>query len=542
MAVRALWPLLVLLVVVACGPAKHLRARGLAPAPTTAQALDAALEPARVAIVIGVDHYEDPAFPDLVHARHDADAVAERLVAAGFDPVIRVDGERTTRDQLLAALRQTTAVLRAEDTLVLYHSGHGSRVPDGERWRRFLLTTDSRAGHLEATAIDLEALEDWFGDRAPVRKALILDACFSGDGKSVVRPGAPSESAENVIGRTTPADLDAGEIHLHATSPGRPALEDDRLGHGVYTHHLLEALGWEAKEADLDQDGVVTAWEAHLHARERTRTWTRGAQVPEVFLRAVGEADVVLSGDPDRRRTDRSLIYLLGEDGADRGGTRLLVDGRAKGGLPGTLPVAAGTHRLTLVDAATDEVILDGRTRLRPGRAYTTDDLTHRIVGPGHELAVGLGVGSHPLYDALDGRVATTLSLSGSTVRRTGTARGLGAFVLTEAGRLADKQGGRWVLGAGAGGLVQARHRRWVGWFGAGAIVDVAPAEDDRYAPDGWYLISLLGDVGTGVRATDVLTVFVAVRPRLGAFDEDGDGDSIVVGSVPVTVGVRLAR
>ena len=32
---------------------------------------------------------------------------------------------------------------------------------------------------------DLEALEDWFGDRAPVRKALILDACFSGDGKSV---------------------------------------------------------------------------------------------------------------------------------------------------------------------------------------------------------------------------------------------------------------------------------------------------------------------------------------------------------------------
>ena len=38
-----------LLVVVACGPAKHLRARGLAPAPTTAQALDAARR------VIGVE-------------------------------------------------------------------------------------------------------------------------------------------------------------------------------------------------------------------------------------------------------------------------------------------------------------------------------------------------------------------------------------------------------------------------------------------------------------------------------------------------------
>ncbi|MBX2796849.1 MAG: caspase family protein [Myxococcales bacterium] len=406
------------------GPAH--RSRGLTPARSTSEALNAALQPRRVALLVGVDRYDDPAFPALRHAGHDADLLAGVFrdpATGGFDDVRLLTGA-PTRSDVLSTLRSLTQNLRREDVLVVYVSSHGTRVQDGSRMRRYLLQRDSRAADLETTAVELEALQSWFSSLAPARKALVVDACFNGDGKSVVRPSSRSEPVPETFGPSATA-MGAGEAHLFATSPGRPALEDDQLGHGVYSYFLIEALSWSFEQADRDRDGVVTAWEAHDHARGRTLERTSGAQVPEAAFRVVGTADLVLAGRPrDRKRRDRALVYLYPPPSHPLSGATLSVDGRPRGRLPGTVAVEPGRHHLSLVDAQ-GTLLAQGHLTLAQGRPYRAEDLTRLLRGP------SLGFGVRPVFatePAMRTAVGATTGLELHTYLRDDQAPGFGMF------------------------------------------------------------------------------------------------------------------
>ena len=212
-----------------CAARDATRSKGFADSLTTEQALGLALEPQRHAILIGVDHYEDAIFEDLHHAGADASAMAKVLrddKGGGFDSVQVLSGE-ATREEVFRALRSVRSELRREDALLVYFSGHGTRVPDGDTWRRFLLTTDSRARNLEETSLDLAQLQGFFSELPAARKVLIVDACFNGDGKSVVRPDVEPAS-ESVGALIDPHySLSPGEAHLFATSAGRPSRDSD---------------------------------------------------------------------------------------------------------------------------------------------------------------------------------------------------------------------------------------------------------------------------------------------------------------------------
>lgn len=386
-----------LAVVAAVAHAAPDRARGLTPARSTAEALTAALAPRRVALVVGVDAYDDPAFPWLQHAGHDADLFAGVLrdpKAGGFDQVVALAGS-PTRDQVLAGLREVTRDLRREDVLVVYFSGHGTRVLAGGD-HRYLLARDSRAASLDTSAIELEALQTWFNGLPVERKVLIVDACFDGNGKSVLRPTDRAQPLPLDPGTPSAAGLGAGEAYLFATSPGRPALEDDQLGHGLYSYFLIEALSWSFAEADRDGDGVVTAWEAHDHARTRVLAWSDGVQVPEASLRVVGTADLVLAGSPGARRVrDQALVYLYAPESDPLAGGTLTVDGRPRGVLPGTIPVAPGRHHFELAD--NDGVtVADGFLDVVAGRPYRADDLVRLLQGPAAAFGVRPVVSATP--------------------------------------------------------------------------------------------------------------------------------------------------
>ena len=350
----ALLPLIALLA--GCAHAQTLRPRGLVAAETTEDALEAALQPRRVALVIGIDRYDAPGFPRLHYAASDARMLAETLEAplgGGFERVLVLDTpESTTRTNILRAVKSLQADLLPNDLFVLYFSGHGTLVrTEGGEGRHFLLPSDAQPADLVASAIDLGTLQDFFGDFAAQRKALIVDACFHGEGKSVVDPDVAAEL--DALLPTVPTararGLDAGEALLFASSPGRPAFEDDTLGHGFYTHFLLQALTWARSDADRDEDTVVTAWEAHDYARSRVIQNTAAAQVPEATIRVVGQSDLVLAGSPTERASrDRSLVFHYGGGQDAWAGTTLVIDGRAKGTFPGTLVVPPGQHHVEL--------------------------------------------------------------------------------------------------------------------------------------------------------------------------------------------------
>lgn len=461
--------LAVLLLLAGCVPRAALRPRGLTPATSTEEVLHEALAPRRVALLVGVDRYDDPAFEPLRHAAADARALAEllRQPDGGFDHVSTLTGS-VSREELFAALRLLAQQVRRDDELVLYFAGHGTRMEVEGVEHRFLLTTDSSTADIERTAVDLEALLAWVRELAPVRRGVIVDACFDGGGRSVTRPGAPSASSAGQDLRLT--RLGPGDIEALATTPDRPAMEDDAVGHGVYTWYLLQAASWGFREADLDDDGVLTLWEAHDHARGRVIEHTNGAQVPEALLRTVGEADVVLRGrEEDRRQRDTALLYLYPRAQTALSGVTVEVDGRARGSLPGTIAVAPGRHTLTLYDRD-GAILASGPIEVEGGRATRLDQLIPTLNRERGGVAVrAMGWGAPGLEEAIGPAAGLTLALDArpAPVRIPGLS--IGAHLdLLAAGSAA---GARPLLGGGvdlAGQVERQRARLRLGWGASG--------------------------------------------------------------------------
>lgn len=502
------------------------RPKGLAPARSTEEALNAALGPRRVALIVGIDRYDDPTFPDLLHAGADAELVAgviEDPSMGGFDQVVSLAGS-PSRDEVLTALRELTRDLRGEDVLLLYFSGHGTRLRVDGTWRRYLLERDSRAMALDTSAIELEALQGWFGALAPARKVMIVDACFDGGGKSVVRA---DDHASTGFGLDVPnaAALGTGEAYLFATAPGRAALEDDQLAHGVYTYYLMEALSWAFADADRDQDGVVTAWEAHDHARMQTLAWSKGAQVPEAAFRVVGMADVVLAGNPAaRKHRDQSLVYLYSTESHPLAGGSVIVDGRPRGVLPGTVPIPPGRHHVELA-AADGDRLADGWLRFEAGHPYRADDLTRLIDGP------RIGIGARPIAVVAPGFVLGpgALGIEGYAYWRDDDAPGRGwtfgarAALLGADGPAGQRPGAD--LGVELGVQQDYRRLRVSAAASVGAVWWPPAVAGDGTLPDehGWVFATVGPSIAGSAVLSESLAVGVLARPLVTVLDVDQD-------------------
>ena len=344
------------------------RDKGFSTSRSTREALDATFAPRKLALVIGVGEYADEAFPSLKWAENDALEVGRILADpeyGGFDRVIRLtQPEDVRRDRVLAELVSLQRDLRRQDTLVVFVSSHGTMTLDAQgEPHLYLVTEDTRPSDLRGTAIELDELQRFFSAIRAERKALILDACYNGEAKSTLQPTV-RQRVERLVEPPTlsrKVRLGEAEAHLFASTFGRPAREDDTLEHGVYTYHLLDAMTWGQQEADANDDGVVTVYEAHDHARARTVAYTAGAQVPEAYFRMVGHNDLVLVGTPDARvASEDGTLFWYGPASDDFEGAAVFVDGQEKGLLPGAYPVEPGRHRVRVLGA--DGGVLQDRT------------------------------------------------------------------------------------------------------------------------------------------------------------------------------------
>ena len=555
--------LLLLASLLGCASGQGLRPKGLVPADTTEAALEAALQPRRVALLIGVDRYDAPLFPPLRYAGSDARALAETLGSeqgGGFERIVLLDEPReTTRAAILRAVRGLQADLLPNDLFVLYFSGHGTMVETaGGEGRHYLLPSDAQPGDLVSTAIDLGVLEDFFGDVAAQRKALVVDACFHGEGKSVLDPDLAPRIDELLatVPAPSPRGLDAGEALLFASSPGRPAFEDDALGHGVYTHFLLQSLTWARPDADRDGDGLVTAWEAHDYARGRVIQHTGAVQVPEATIRVVGQSDLVLAGSPTGRDArDRALVYHYGGVQDRWAGATLVIDGRAKGTFPGTLIVLPGRHHIEL-RAADGQLAAEGYADLDPGGSLDLASLRLALREPRALIGLRAGVlgsdavGLQPYFGAAGvaveaqatwrkARGAGRGAYAGVTLglAPTMTQRGLGTKVLSP--RVAA-----WLGIEGGWGVRVRRFELRTGLQLRSTLVPPAPMAGPIHAllPEetGLLVLSAGPVVQLGLRISSGLSWVVSGTLQGMVLDPLGEGVRRPMGLGSVTTGVEL--
>lgn len=196
-------------------------------------------------------------FGNLQSARADAESMNQALKGIQLyapkveDPLLDANA---SRDNILKALKQLRQA-KPDDVCILFFAGHGHRTTDAnsvDPW--FFCCPDYDPLKLDKTAISSEVLYEMLA-AIPCRKLVILDACHSG------------QTAANPIRGLTPGGQ--GPTIFAACDPSQQSYEDAKIGHGLYTKALLEALTDRKEDADSNKDGVVDSRELFRYSEER---------------------------------------------------------------------------------------------------------------------------------------------------------------------------------------------------------------------------------------------------------------------------------
>ena len=232
------------------------------------------------ALVVAVNDYQDGRISDLRFAEPDAQAIEEVLTDPQHgivkpENIVVLTGAQATYRNISKALEEhlVRKAKRAQDVVLFYFAGHGAEGPHISRGAAYYLVPhDAEVTNLLSTAIDKGRLQFLWGAIGAQRKIFITDACHSGGMQNMKVLSA--DGFETVEGFVT----------LTAARADQLALELPRLGHGLFTHALVEGM---RGAGDGNGDGYVSAEElgAYITSQVQKMAAEMGAeQVPVVDI------------------------------------------------------------------------------------------------------------------------------------------------------------------------------------------------------------------------------------------------------------------
>ena len=185
-------------------------------------------------VFIGVDRYQSPDISELRYAEQDARALHALFSDTFGDGADLLVGEEATRAAIEA---QFAALTNADpdDFVIIGFSGHGSETHE-------LVTYDADVFDLAGTCIPLDQLTEWFKNIPARQLVCVLDCCFSGAmGAKVLRVESTPKRmlSEGSLLEQLAGD---GRLILTASTANQPAWENPKIGHGLLTHFLIQAL------------------------------------------------------------------------------------------------------------------------------------------------------------------------------------------------------------------------------------------------------------------------------------------------------------
>ena len=240
------------------------------------------------ALVIGISKYADPAVVPLHFAATDAQQVGRAFVehcAVPEENLTVLLDEAATREAILAALHHINQLAGPLDDILLYIAGHGTITADldgdeadGDRLDEALLVFDSFACDPQSFLLD-DALGAWMEQTNVRSVAVFFDACHSGgQSRTLDTPATPHSTDVSAIADSMARDLITSVTQtsrgvLAACGSREMAYESRGLGHGVFTHFLLQAICDQT--SDLNGDGAVFLDELGCVVIESVMAWSR---------------------------------------------------------------------------------------------------------------------------------------------------------------------------------------------------------------------------------------------------------------------------
>lgn len=204
------------------------------------------------AVIVGINQYVDPKIRDLEFARADAEALAALLQERvdGARQITLLVDDRATKSRIARVMtEELPRQISEEDEVLVYFAGHGSPEIDASCGEPSIhaVTHDTDYARLAQTAINMVSeLSAWVRRLTARHVAVVVDASFNGGagGRTFEGPGLWSGPRTRRLDRVSLKRLAFGShgAILTACSEKEPANEERAYGHGVFTHHLLDAL------------------------------------------------------------------------------------------------------------------------------------------------------------------------------------------------------------------------------------------------------------------------------------------------------------
>ncbi len=340
-------------------------------------------DPPRYFIIsIGINQYKDSFWTPLKWAQSDARKVMEKLgqnTTYVMEKRLLIDADANL-DNIKKHLLDISREVRKQDAVVLYISSHGTLSMNQEGiLSKYVVTHDSRHDRLGTTGLSHSFLKNWAESLKSSRNLMIFASCHSGVGKSRLAPEISALLAQRKGPTISLEDVSEGILVLSAAAEGEAAHESPELQGDVYTHFLMEAL----EAYDRNQDGLVTALEAHDYAQEKAWAYSKGRQRATFEAKSIGQADVPLRGQSQRRGLPILKAYL--DQFKD---FSLRVNDGAKGRLPMAFPLKPETNIIKIFHPGADEPLAVYEVDAAAGEAI---DLEALLQPEPFELRVDLG-------------------------------------------------------------------------------------------------------------------------------------------------------
>jgi hypothetical protein len=209
-------------------------------------------------LAIGINKYKNPKL-NLNYARADASAFVDSISTNGLKLYQEIHSyelydKRATKVNIQSCLDSIIQRASINDVVIIYFAGHGS-MSEGNFY--FIPTSATHLydqESLQEEALSAELLQEYLTKIKALKQVILIDACQSGGSvETLAMRGASEEKAIVQLSRST-------GIHIFAAAESTQfAGEFSSLGHGLFTHVLLQGLSGKAD--GLPKDDNITIFE-----------------------------------------------------------------------------------------------------------------------------------------------------------------------------------------------------------------------------------------------------------------------------------------
>lgn len=272
------------------------------------------------ALIVGIGAYQDERIPKLKYTHADAQAFYELLTdpqRSGFQKEnvrLLLDADATHTKIRKSVNQWLYNQVTPDSTVLIFFAGHGGQEQDkceadAGKQAYYFLPWDADPEDLASTSLSQPDFERLLRTLKAQRMVMFLDACHS---TGVAKSGGRDLS---IVATPKYERLAEGEgrVVIAAAKPEQRSWEDEKLKHGIFTYHLLEAL---RGKADTNDDGYVSIQEVATYLqREVPRTVKllgKEPQDPTMICESLTR-DIILTVDAGRVKKRARELSEAGE-------------------------------------------------------------------------------------------------------------------------------------------------------------------------------------------------------------------------------------